>query len=61
MEWINVKDKLPSEEGRYIVNLNGYVLEATFYSDLKIWGDNEVTTYSDVTHWMPLPNPPANE
>ena len=63
-EWIDVKDGLPKKIGRYIVhtrNLTGYAplehnvfVAKSIFDDfaIKYWEDNEVT------HWMPLPEPP---
>ena len=63
-KWIDVNERLPKKDGRYIVhikNLTGYmpleqrVFVAEFiFNDFvfKGWEDNEVT------HWMPLPEPP---
>ena len=64
MKWISVKEKLPKKEGKYLIytkNLTGYkpleenIFIAIFYCNdwiFKYWEDN------DVTHWMPLPEPP---
>lgn len=57
-EWISVKDRLPKEEGRYLVS---YDLENNrkltslrcFYS-----GCPEAFIATGITHWMPLPEPP---
>lgn len=67
-QWISVKDRLP--ENRYITVLVDFKVPE---SNAKLYGfgycesDNPVTWYVDhnrydspveVTHWMPLPNPP---
>lgn len=67
MEWISVNDRLPEMKGLYLVAANQYK-DTTIaeYSALgKSWiGLQNVGTYDDwdydceVTHWMPLPEPP---
>lgn len=53
MEWIRVEDELPSERGRYLVNLNaGPVVICRFY-DNKWYENSEF-----ITDWMPLPEKP---
>lgn len=61
MEWISVKDRLPHDNGRLQVFLvcrnqpsatNGKCLiETEYFSNTFSGADN-------ITHWMPLPNPP---
>ena len=63
-EWIPCSERLPSEQGQYLVTFplcNGdpwvYVLsfsKGKFYETDDEWGDVE---YDDVTAWMPLPKP----
>lgn len=52
-EWISVEDRLPGADGRYI-SYNG--------EDIKIRSFDPVRQGSwiigEVTHWMPLPEPP---
>ena len=53
-EWISVKDRLP-DVGKFVLiynEINGVLLD---YHDGATFG------YYDVTHWMPLPNPPKGE
>jgi hypothetical protein len=71
MEWISVKDQLPSSAGQYLVFVkslhNGFISarmkvarfnkgnnhkKSHFYA-------NETYKTKDITHWMSLPNPPA--
>lgn len=53
MEWISVEDRLPGAYGRYI-SYNG--------EDIKIRSFDPVRQGSwiigEITHWMPLPEPP---
>lgn len=59
MEWICVKDRMPVEDTRCLVYHDdglvriGRVINGEFGSVLNI--DLE---WADVTHWMPLPEPP---
>ena len=53
-EWIPVKDRLP-DVGKFVLiynEINGVRLD---YHDGATFG------YYDVTHWMPLPEPPKVE
>lgn len=53
-EWISVEDRLP-DVGKFVLiynEINGVLLD---YYDGATFG------YYDVTHWMPLPNPPKGE
>lgn len=65
MEWISVNDRLP-EEGEHVIacdkekavceamlSVDGKFCWSVFWGD---WGD-----LMDVTHWMPLPEPPKGE
>lgn len=79
MKWISVEERLPDEDGHYIVfevwpygNIISLAFYAPKYNGFEehlngraVWykydsevGDFEVT---DVTHWMPLPEPPETE
>ena len=72
MEWISVEDRLP-EVDRYVLIKapSGYTglpyrySEAKYNPDYKGWTDvaNDRITDSgeDVTHWMPLPEPPTEQ
>ena len=53
-EWISVEDRLP-DVGKFVLiysEINGVCLD---YHDGATFG------YYDVTHWMPLPQPPKGE
>ena len=59
-EWISVKDKLPEKDVRVLVYLK------TDRSYTKIDTDRLddrgfVRWFNDVTHWMPLPEPPETK
>lgn len=63
-EWIPCSERLPSEQGQYLVTFPlcneepwVYILsfnKGKFYETDDEWGDVE---YDDVTAWMPLPKP----
>lgn len=67
-QWISTKDRLPNaDEGDdfLAVSKNGnFVFEAYFVRDCgrgkNLWHDGSGNFY-EVTHWMPLPEPPAEE
>ena len=56
-EWISVDDRLPEYGDKILVHLDygdikGILLEE--YSGTKFWS----RAFNNVTHWMPLPEPP---
>lgn len=68
MKWISVKDRLPDRSGLYLVHGQGgymvVVQYSTFFGKFNAWDgsasrDVEQLAFDDVTHWMPLPAPPA--
>jgi len=59
MDWVAVKDNLPSEKGSYLVCEEECIFEAFYYKEYDCWGDYEVAKYENVTHWMHLPKPPC--
>jgi hypothetical protein len=67
VEWISVKDRLPEHETRvhiylkektawYDVMYGAYEsdVQPTFYDDRT----DSIIMLDEVTHWMPLPEPP---
>ena len=65
-EWISVKDRLPEEKGRYLT-ANKRFGDKIVVFDLWFGGgfwyvDEEDNVFDfEVTHWMPMPNPPKGE
>ena len=58
MEWISVNDKLPELYTDVIVCRRGTVVESGRRVNDGWWKVFGVRV-KDVTHWMPLPDPPA--
>lgn len=67
MSWINIEDRLPEEGQRVIIYFKMTGIDIMKYHDLegtedRIMGKNLFTgrgfLTDDVTHWMPLPEPP---
>ena len=70
MEWISVEDRLPAHGDRILIT-DGELM-ATIDIDMKFMGDGVYLDafgfhgyefecsmeWEDVTHWMPLPEPP---
>ena len=54
--WISVENKLPSEEGEYLIYKENDPIEVKYY-DLKQWGYYH-SADEHPTHWMPLPEAP---
>lgn len=58
--WISVTERLPSDDGCYMVAVKNdhrrrYSKTAWFWSDSCSWFARQ-----EVTHWMPLPEPPED-
>ena len=68
MEWIKTKDKMPEYEDIYLIVRNGEVgcaCRQNFLIDV-IWNNDFTGGFSiipdeEVTHWMPLPQPPIDK
>lgn len=66
-KWIPVSERLPETFGEYIVAVKA--LDGTFYSDYADYDPFEQRWNTglyrcpteEVTHWMPLPEPPKGE
>ncbi|WP_462250475.1 DUF551 domain-containing protein [Ekhidna sp.] len=57
MKWISVKDRMPSEPGRY------WVFRAKCRKmHYRVWnGSGWAYDHKEITHWMPLPEPPKHQ
>ena len=70
-EWISVKDRLPEEKGWYLVyttpNREHKSINKAMFCKGYAWGNFEPYWrgagghWANVTHWMPLPEPPKGE
>lgn len=60
MEWISVKDRLPETGKNVLVVVKGEVHEGVL--GMVFWTVPNAESYcnKDVTHWMPLPEPPVD-
>ena len=61
MKWIPVTERLPEEDGWYLVYRGEYGgICIVHYKVLKTKG-KWMCKWEEVTHWMPLPEPPKGE
>lgn len=62
-EWISVKDRLPEDDGWFLVSIFGWVTLAFYDEHDSIFNDFKtcMANNSQVTHWMPLPEPPEED
>lgn len=59
VEWINVKDRLPEENGSTLVCTDRWkVCTARFYAEKKWWNG---VLGPHILYWMPLPEIPKEE
>ena len=61
-EWISVKDRLP-EQYKTVIGWDGHFMgEVEHHGNDFVWMDDDgFNDFADVTHWMPLPEPPEGE
>lgn len=57
MKWISVKDRLPQTVNVLVAYRFG-VMEAKYFENEFRLPNNWRTLVPEVTHWMPLPEPP---
>lgn len=67
-EWISVNDRLPEANERVLATDGEYIGEAymqantEFMRDFGVYAATWILIYgTNVTHWMPLPEPPKKE
>ena len=58
--WISVKDKLPSKQGFYLTFIPEMARVALYYNGYDWIVDDDFYAFGayEITHWMPLPEPP---
>ena len=66
--WIPVTERMPESEGTYLVYTNRGSVYASHFYEKKVFRDDYVREPQwsqrgkvEVTHWMPLPEPPKEE
>ena len=61
-KWISVKERLPEEDDFYFCCVKSFCYPGRIYTNILAYdkgGFKEGRIYTDdVTHWMPLPEPP---
>ena len=57
-EWISVKDRLPEESGEYLAYCGEYDGICVLYFEISKTKGRWMRKWKEVTHWMPLPEPP---
>ena len=62
-EWISVEERLPEKDVRVLVWLtegaSSYTrIDTDRRTDTELYGERWARWFNDVTHWMPLPEPP---
>ncbi len=63
-EWISVKDRLPKSRKAVLAVLWGDTVDIAWYDeDDGVWQDEYINAYDEgeISHWMPLPEPPKGE
>lgn len=63
MEWISVDERLPDEEGFYLVliDVNGFIEKVQFQKLPNQFWWERYGEIKAVTHWMPLPKAPNQQ
>lgn len=64
-EWISVKDRLPKDNGKYLVVVCGDKIVGPYVATRFFWNGHfeefQYFPFRHVSHWMPLPAPPKEE
>lgn len=58
--WIPVTDRLPQDDEDVLVWVDGTHRDMA-YRDEGVWYDEEHNHLKNITHWMPLPEPPKED
>lgn len=58
-QWISVDERLPEDDGHYLCyTTDGYYNFCVYYGDGEWMILDQEDLAQNVTHWMPLPEPP---
>lgn len=57
-KWIPVEERLP-DNGQQVIRYHGLAWNPKMTEDICRRGNGRPYGWSDVTHWMPFPNPPT--
>jgi hypothetical protein len=63
LKWISVKDRLPTEGTSCLAFFESGIIDSVYYcqnSRFLLGLEGIESLYSNVTHWMPLPEPPKD-
>ena len=61
-KWISVKERLPEKEGAYLIYTDECETLVAWCEPGGFWrrsGDLFPMWHDEITHWMPLPEPPV--
>lgn len=58
MKWISVKERLPEHFSSVLV-FGQSIRTCALYEDGIFYCDFRLPKHEDITHWMPLPEPPT--
>lgn len=62
--WISIQENLPKTNDSFLVVYRGQILIRMWNPDEVCWDDEDGDDYwkdvNDVSHWMPLPEPPKD-
>jgi hypothetical protein len=73
MKWASVKDRMPKKGVQVLLSAkdepeyqgdNEFIIDTGYLDIYSPSGFNtmhDLTKYMDITHWMPIPNPPEEE
>ena len=59
--WIPVTERLPEDDDDVLIMSSGSISMGYYSVYNEYWADYINVYNSDVTHWMPLPEPPKEE
>jgi len=66
MEWVNIRDEMPSEGQTVLIATAGESIRVGYFGgdegwvvEWMPWGEEAGGDDTEVTHWMPVPPPPS--